>query len=149
MITIENHTEAELDTRMEQRVWVVIDDETREALTTPMTYNEASLWIHNESMNPRPNAVKGWMYIKEVDVETFTDEQEELFAEMDEALVEHRGAKLSLDGRGCGVPDWRVEQLVDAVNRAKERYTAVTERVLTSEEDSRAYPRWRRIHRPH
>lgn len=123
-------TDAENDARITQRVWVVVEDETGMDLTEPLTWAEASSFITNMSMDPRPNAVKGWMHVEERDIAVFTDEEEELFSSMREAGQAVKDAKVTLEFQLAGVPQWRYDQMQVALEAAKKRNDELIDRAF-------------------
>lgn len=137
-------TDAEHDARLPLRIWVVVEDETGRDLTEPMTYAEASSFIANMSMDPRPNAVRGWMHIEERDVPVFTDEEEELFSSMREAGQAVKDAKITLEFQLAGVPQWRYDQMQAALDAAKKRNDELIDRAFETGMAKNYLP-WRQL----
>lgn len=137
-------SDAEHDARMTQRVWVVVEDETGKDLTEPLTWAEASTFIMDMSMDPRPNAVKGWMHIEERDIQVFTDEEEELFRSMYEAGAAVKDAKITLEFQLAGVPQWRYDQMKAALEAAKKRNDELIDRAFETGM-AKNYLAWRKL----
>jgi len=136
--------DAAWDARKLTRIFVVVEDATGEDITDVMTYAEASKFIMDMADDQRPNAVKGWMHIEEREVEVFTEAQEELFTDLSEALDTEHAQRLSLGFRGTGTPQWRVEQMMEALESCKAR----TSEILSGMdmENAKAFGRWRKLH---
>jgi hypothetical protein len=136
------------DARMVLKVWVVVNDETGEDMTGLMTHAQAASFIANMSVDPRPNAYKGWMHIAERDVEVFSSEEEELFTELSDACENLRGAEMTKAFRSNGTPDFRIDQMEKSIKAAKERYNAAMDKLIANGNDAgRAFGRWRKLNK--
>ena len=135
------------DARLNLKVWVVVNEDG-ETMTGLMTNAQASSFIANMSVDPRPNAYKGWMNIVERDVEVFTSEDEELFTELSNAAEAMKGAKLSKALRGNGTPMFRVDQMNKSIESTTARYNEAMDKLIAKGNDAgRAFGRWRKLNK--
>lgn len=136
------------DARMVLKVWVVVNDETGEDMTGLMTHAEASSFIANMSVDPRPNAYKGWMHIAERDVEVFTEGEEALFAEITEASEELHCAELSKALRSNGTPDFVLDRMDATIAAGKARFAEAMARLIEGGNSAnQSYIRWRKLNK--
>lgn len=148
IVTDYSAQDAAHDARLPLKVWVVVNDETGEDMTGLMTFSEASTFIIDMSMDPRPNAYKGWMHIDERDVEVFSSEEEELFTELSDACDNLRGAEMTKAFRSNGTPDFRIDQMEKSIKAAKDRYNAAMDKLIEKGNDAgRAFGRWRKLNK--